>query len=416
MIPEISLADYFYELLAEKIAERPPAERGASKLLVADVNSGKIRHEYFRLIAELIPEDALLVMNDTRVIAARLILQKSTGGAAEILCLNPVLPSKNPALALQSSKKCTWQCMIGGRKINDGDVLSRQFNETTLSAEILEKNGGEAVVEFSWTPNELSFASVLEQFGETPLPPYIKRKADDDDAVRYQTVYAMQDGSVAAPTAGLHFTEEILDELEARGVKTENVTLHVGAGTFKPISATEISQHEMHKEQIFVAKSTIANLREQLKRRAETGKNQVIAVGTTSARTLETLYWLGVKWLVKGGNTQFLEQWEAYFLRSEIENLPTAEESFAGLLAWLERNDEDILVAETRLCIVPSYRFAVCDGLITNFHQPESTLILLVAAFLGKNLWQKAYSEALANEYRFLSYGDSSFLIGFPQA
>ncbi len=429
-IPTIRVHDYRYSLPEERIAAYPLAERDASKLLIADMRGNasdavQIRHSTFRRIAGEIPSGALLVANDSRVIAARIRMQKkATGGNAEVLCLQPLSPSSEPALVLQSTGHCRWQCMVGGRKIAVGDTLIASTASASLIATIISKEGAEAVVEFSWQPEELTFASVLEQFGHIPLPPYIKRDDDAADKQRYQTVYAAHDGSVAAPTAGLHFTERVLEDLAQKGIRRAHVTLHVGAGTFKPMSGTEAREHTMHEECIFVERNVIAQLAEQLER-SEQGhdtrvhKEPIIAVGTTSLRTLESLYWWGVRLLTSDSeaqerDTMDVRQWDALRLQDTFrEKLPSPALAMRSILKWLQSRQMDVLTGETQIMITPGYSFAVCDGLITNFHQPESTLMLLVAAFLtanGDTHWRSIYEAALANDYRFLSYGDSSLL------
>ena len=429
-IPTIRVHDYRYSLPEERIAAYPLAERDASKLLIADMRSNapdavQIRHSTFRHIAHEIPSDALLVANDSRVIAARIRMQKkATGGSAEVLCLQPLSPSPEPALALQSTGHCRWQCMVGGRKIVVGDTLIASTAYSTLTATIVSKEGAEAVVEFSWQPKELSFAAVLEHFGHIPLPPYIKRDDDADDKQRYQTVYAAHDGSVAAPTAGLHFTERVLEDLAQKGIRRAHVTLHVGAGTFKPMNGTEAREHTMHEERIFVGSDVIAQLAEQLERNEQSpggeGRQEpIIAVGTTSLRTLESLYWWGVRLLTSDGDAQErdtldVRQWDALRLQDTFrDKLPSPTLAMRTIQEWLQTRQMDVLTGETQIMITPGYSFAVCDGLITNFHQPESTLMLLVAAFLtakSETHWRTVYDAALANGYRFLSYGDSSLL------
>jgi S-adenosylmethionine:tRNA ribosyltransferase-isomerase len=432
-IPTIHVADYSYNLPADRIAAYPLAERDASKLLIADMrftdmrqgetNLPVIHHRHFRNIVEEIPASALVIANDSRVIAARIEMQKSTGGHAEVLCLQPVAPSPDPAITLQSKERCRWQCMVGGRKIATGDVLSAalltKHGEITLSATIIVKESAEALVEFTWDDEEMRFAEVLESLGHVPLPPYIKREDEASDKERYQTVYAAHSGSVAAPTAGLHFTERVLGEMEQKGIQRAHVTLHVGAGTFKPMSGTEAHEHVMHEERICVPKAVLEGLAAQLMRHEHKGQSPVVAVGTTSMRTLESLYWWGVRLLTLDGDARErdmldIRQWDAFRLQDRFrEKLPPASVALLTVQEWLQTRRLDAVVGETQVMIAPGYGFRVCHGLITNFHQPESTLMLLVAAFLtvnGVSAWRNVYETALANDYRFLSYGDSSLL------
>jgi S-adenosylmethionine:tRNA ribosyltransferase-isomerase len=424
----IPTQDYTYLLPEERIAAYPLEERDASKLLIADVRGEEfaMRHSIFRHLADEIPSGALLMMNDSRVIAARILMQKASGGQAEVLCLQPLASSPNDKpdylRALQATDSTQWLCMIGGRKIHVGDILTLNVQNPRhsfiLSAEILAKEGAEAEVKFTWTPDNISFAECLEACGHVPLPPYIKRDDEASDKERYQTVYAAHDGSVAAPTAGLHFTERVLADLRAKRVREERVTLHVGAGTFKPMNTDNAAEHVMHYERIFVESSTIAALAEQLQKHEQTDNAPVIAVGTTSVRTLESLYWWGVLLITaQMGASEATEldirQWDGFQFAEQENELPPASTALRAVLQWMEQHTLDTLTGETQIMIAPGYTFRICHGLITNFHQPHSTLILLVAAFLadGKNsYWRTVYNEALERDYRFLSYGDSSLL------
>ncbi|MFQ3598985.1 MAG: S-adenosylmethionine:tRNA ribosyltransferase-isomerase [Chloroherpetonaceae bacterium] len=404
-VPSVSLDSLLYDLPEARIAKFPLAERDQSKLLVADAYAQEISHYHFYDLPALLPEGALLIRNNTKVIAARLHFAKSTGGVVEVLCLEPIAPSPDPALTLNAKRYCRWNCLIGGRKITTGTKLYLH----TLIATVIEKIGAEAVVDFAWEA-DISFAELLQAIGNMPIPPYLKREAEELDRFRYQTVYAVSQGSVAAPTAGLHFTERVFDALHRKHVHIADLTLHVGLGTFKPIESETIAEHEMHTERIAVPLSTLERLLEQ----ATLPKPCIVAVGTTSMRTLESLYWFGAKLYAndsdaRSRNTLWVSQWEAYRLSAE-EKIPTLEDALNILLDWAKANGLEHIQGETQLMIVPDYRFQVVNGLITNFHQPKSTLISLIAAFLGNGFWRTVYQSALDNGYRFLSYGDSSLL------
>ncbi|GAB3343451.1 S-adenosylmethionine:tRNA ribosyltransferase-isomerase [Marivirga atlantica] len=397
----IKLDAYRYELPDSKIAKYPLANRSASKLLV--YNKGEIANRHFYNIGEHLPSDSTLVFNNTKVIPARLQFQKDTGASIEIFLLSPVKPYKEVTQAMSVTGSTSWQCMIGNRKRwKDGTSLSRFFEtekgkvKVTASYDDYDQN----LIAFNWDLPELAFVEIVELMGTTPLPPYLNRKAEESDKPRYQTVYSEKDGAVAAPTAGLHFTDEILSELKSAGHAMKYLTLHVGAGTFQPIKEDNVLKHPMHNEQIQIELETIEFLAESTK--------QIVAVGTTSVRSLESAYWFGVQ-LLNGINSEFrigkLVPYEIGF-----DNLPNRNESFKAILNYMRKNDLTTLYGDTEIFIFPGYKFQVVDGLITNFHQPESTLILLIASFLGDD-WKKVYQEALNNEYRFLSYGDSSLLI-----
>jgi S-adenosylmethionine:tRNA ribosyltransferase-isomerase len=355
-----------------------------------------------------LPHGALLVFNDTRVVRARLLARRPTGGQIELFCLEPVAPHRSLELALQQTASCTWRCLVGnGRRWKEGPVTVEFITEdgqtATLWAERQVQEAGAALIDFRWVPAGLPFAEVLRGAGHLPLPPYLGRPDTATDAVRYQTVYAAAEGAVAAPTAGLHFTPELLVELQERGFSTGHVTLHVGAGTFQPVKAEHMAGHPMHTEPILVTAALLCQLLAHRPR-------PLIAVGTTSLRTLESLYWLGAA-LVRQPDLATLEvkQWQPY---EDLGNTPaiTAEVALQALLTHLDTTGSEALEASTRLLIAPGYRFQLVQGLITNFHQPESTLLLLVAALLGPE-WHAVYDHALAHNYRFLSYGDSSLLL-----
>jgi S-adenosylmethionine:tRNA ribosyltransferase-isomerase len=402
----INIDDYDYPLPEERIARYPLAQRDASKQLI--YRDGKITEQPFHRLSEQLPEESLLVFNNTRVIHARLRFALPNGRPLEILCLEPVSP-RDYQQNLSSMKPVEWKCMVGGnRKWKSGEItqpIATRQGEVTLSARRGEWLGGPFLITFSWDQPQLSFGELLVAGGIIPLPPYLKRDSEADDHDRYQTIYAEPEGSVAAPTAGLHFTPEVFAELDRKGVQRAFVTLHVGAGTFKPVTTDRLGEHEMHRENIFVERSLLSALQKTL----QTAK-PVIPVGTTSMRTLESLYWLGVR-QINGGTpleTGFVvEQWEPY--ETSVTALPTALEAITALLKQLEENDLDLLEGYTQLLIAPGYPNRLVSGLITNFHQPRSTLLLLVASLIGED-WKKVYEYALAHDFRFLSYGDSSYL------
>ncbi len=402
---QLRIQDFHYDLPADRIAPEPLPDRSASRLLVS--RAGRITDKIFRDLPGELPPDALLIFNDTQVVRARLLAHRPTGGAVELFCLEPVAPHRALELALQQTAACTWRCLVGnGRRWKTGPVsldFSFAGQPATLWAERqATEAGGESLIDFRWEPTSLPFAEVLRAAGHLPLPPYLHRTDTAADAVRYQTVYAAHEGAVAAPTAGLHFTPELLAELAERGIASGQVTLHVGAGTFQPVKAETMADHAMHAEPIIVQASL---LRQLLTHRPR----PVIAVGTTSLRTLESLYWLGAA-LVRQPAPPALQvaQWQPY---EEVTGEPiTTEAALQALLTYLDTTGSEALEASTRLLIAPGYRFRLVQGLITNFHQPESTLLLLVAALLGPD-WRAVYDHALAHGYRFLSYGDSSLLL-----
>lgn len=403
---ELSILDYTYTLPEARIAAFPLEERDDSKLLI--FKQGTITEDRYRNIAQHIPGNSLLVFNNTKVVEARLLFQKSTGGVIEIFCLEPHEQYADITTAMLQQGKVLWQCLVGGAsKWKPGQVLEKhiyaQGEEIVLQAAYIEKRSGCFVIELSWTPASMSFAELLHAAGAIPLPPYIKRKAEASDTARYQTVYAKYDGSVAAPTAGLHFTESIFNSFNEKKIHHEYVTLHVGAGTFKPVKAEKMEEHEMHAEWMEVSRAFIENLNSSL-------DGNIIAVGTTSLRTVESLYWLGVK-AVSGGlrvTSMEITQWEVYE-RKEKE-IP-AKKALSALLEWMTANRMERIITRTQILIAPGYTFRIIKGLITNFHQPQSTLLLLVAALIGED-WRKVYDYAMKNEFRFLSYGDGSLLWG----
>lgn len=406
----LSIQDFTYSLPEERIAKYPLAERDASKLLV--YKEGKIKTDTYRNISKYIPEDSVLVFNNTKVVDARLLFQKETGGTIEIFCLEPHEQYSDITTAMQQKEKVLWHCLVGGAsKWKIGQVLEKKIqsgkNEVILCARYIEKRADSFIIELSWTPDHISFAELLHHAGAIPLPPYIKRPVEESDKERYQTVYAHAEGSVAAPTAGLHFTPKIFKELDNIHVVRDFVTLHVGAGTFKPVKSETMQEHIMHAEWIDVSKTTIENILNNL-------EEAIVAVGTTSLRTVESLYWLGVKQhearsLESGEDTKKmpeLSQWEVY--KPLKENI-SPRDALRSLLKWMDENKLDRLIAKTQILIAPGYEFKIIKGLITNFHQPQSTLLLLVAALI-QNDWKKVYEYALQSDFRFLSYGDGCLL------
>lgn len=383
MAETIDINDYIYELPADRIALHPLEKRDQSKLLVYD--RGKISHSKFSQIADFLDVNSLLVLNDTRVIPARLHFKKPSGAIIEIFLLQPLEPSTLVQQAMLAHKSSVWKCTIGNaKKWNDGLKLEAE----RITAELMDRSQG--IVKFTWQ-GSLSFAEVIETMGETPLPPYIHREADAEDKTRYQTVYARHEGAVAAPTAGLHLTDELLQELKEKNITPAWVTLHVSAGTFMPVKAQNALEHTMHEEQLIITRELIEQL---------LTKRKVVAVGTTSLRVLESIYWYGCK-LARDPKAAFhIGQDEPY---ESLDPIPV-EESLLNVL------NHGAMFGNTSIYIRPGYKFHLCEALITNFHQPGSTLMLLVAAFIGPR-WKSVYNEALGNSYRFLSYGDSSLLI-----
>lgn len=403
---DISIFDYTYTLPEDRIAYFPLEKRDDSKLLV--YQKGNISHRRFHEIDECLPEHCSLVFNNSKVIHARILFEKSTGGKWEIFCLQPSGIQFEYQEAMLQKAETTWECMVKGISKWKTDFIetskpNRSNKEIiSLQAKLIQKGNDTHQIQFSWSPGHYSFAEVLDLFGDMPLPPYIKRKSESTDEERYQTIYAKPEGSVAAPTAGLHFTEEVMKKMAAKNIPLEMVTLHVGAGTFKPVKADSMEGHDMHIECLEVTQQTIESLL--------SSNNKTIAVGTTSLRTLETIYWFGVKAMDNPEIEKLdLTQWEIYdhWLKYPLPDRKTALEA---LLNWMKKNNQTKIFAQTQLLITPGYSFKMVSGLITNFHQPQSTLLLLVAALLGEN-WKTVYQSALENNYRFLSYGDSSLLL-----
>ena len=382
---EIRISEYDYPLTDERIAKYPLSERDHSKLLV--YRDGKVSEDRFFNVGDYIAPHSLLVYNNTRVIPARLVFHKESGARIEVFCLEPLSP-RDYQLALSSTEGCTWKCMIGNLKKWKLGVLTNGV----LHAERLSTNGNTHEVRFTWDDANLSFSQLLDGQGELPIPPYLNRPTEESDKTTYQTVYSRIKGSVAAPTAGLHFTESVLADLRKRGIQTTELTLHVGAGTFQPVKTEDANKHIMHTEIISVPRQAIVDVKANL--------GHIVAVGTTSMRTLESLYFIGehVQQLSVG-------QHEPY----EREHTLSTADSLQALLDYLDATKQDTLHAETQIMIRPGYQFRVVDQLITNFHQPKSTLLLLVSAFVGGD-WHTIYDYALAHDFRFLSYGDSSIL------
>ncbi|MDH4297685.1 MAG: S-adenosylmethionine:tRNA ribosyltransferase-isomerase [Cyclobacteriaceae bacterium] len=391
---QLDVDDFIYSLSAEQIAVYPLDLRDHSKLLV--YHKGQIEHELFYSVADYLPVESLLVFNDTKVIPARLHFQKGTGAVIEIFLLNPVLPSSMVLEAMQAENACTWKCTIGNlKRWKEGDSLISRFRGGTIEATLASKADG--LVKFKWNTAQ-NFATVIALIGETPLPPYLKREAEEADRERYQTIYSRCEGAVAAPTAGLHFTPAIFESLRKKKIKTDFVTLHVGAGTFQPIKARNAAAHIMHTEQLAVSRENVENLLRS---------KYVTAVGTTSLRTIESLYWYGVKLLKDPKASFIINQHDPYQFQG---NLPSRKAALTAILGYMDDHRITSISGETSIYILPGYTFKICEALITNFHQPGSTLILLIAAFIGDD-WREVYQQALANKYRFLSYGDSSLLI-----
>ena len=400
---QLRMEEFDYPLPDERIAKFPLAHRDESKLLL--YKAGTVSEAQFKQIGQFLPDNALVVFNNTRVIQARLVFYKETGARIEVFCLEPVEPH-DYALVFQQTRHCSWTCLIGNLKKWKSGKLSQTVvvngKPVVLQAERLETHGDSHRVEFSWNDESCTFADLLEAAGELPIPPYLHRDTEASDLETYQTVYSKIKGSVAAPTAGLHFTPEVLAGLDAKGIEREELTLHVGAGTFKPVKSETIEGHEMHTEFISVNRSTIAHIRQKL--------GQIIAVGTTSVRTLESLYYIGVLLASNpeaGSEELVVRQWMPYDAEN---NRLTADEALQHILDYLDRHKMDKLITATQILIAPGYQFKVVRGIVTNFHQPKSTLLLLISAFVQGN-WKSIYDYALANDFRFLSYGDSSLLL-----
>ena len=399
MIKDIHIADYDYPLPEERIAKFPLERRDQSKLLVYQ-RGGSLQESTFVHLSDYLPDDTLLVFNNTKVIHARLFFRKPTGSTIEVFCLEPW--NQPVASAFEEREHCVWTCFVGNNKKWKDPTLSRTIvidsKEVTLTATRREAVTNTWIVDFQWTGG-YSFAEIIEHAGVIPLPPYLNREAEESDSERYQTVYARHEGSVAAPTAGLHFTDEVFQSLANKGIGTEFITLHVGAGTFKPVSTETIGEHEMHVEKVQVSA-------DNLRRLLAHGQKPLVAVGTTTVRTLESVYWFGVQLSVNPTlEGMRIRQWDPYELAPV-----SRDEALSLVLQWMEHRGLEVLEGETQLMIAPGYKYHVINGIVTNFHQPKSTLLLLVSALIGE-AWKECYAYALAHGFRFLSYGDSCLFL-----
>ena len=439
---KLPIEDFDYHLPDQSIAYTPASNRSDSKLLVW--NKEIIAESTYNHIASFMPEKAALYFNNSKVIAARIHFQKANNSTIEIFCLEPSAAFQPISMAMQATQKVEWICLVGGAKKWKEDYLEKEFELITPSKNGKDNNGvtikvrakkiksidGKFLIEFSWDNNTISFSEIIEHIGSIPLPPYIQRATTEEDKDRYQTTYAKQEGSVAAPTAGLHFTTAIFESLAQKKCSTDFISLHVGAGTFMPVKTDNITDHEMHAEVFEITTATLTHLIEIAKQKElnPTDYTPVIAVGTTTLRTIETLYWLGVK-LINNESLQknkdlHLMQWDAYDANPSSDNTSnnnnynsnndtsrqtiTVKEALSTLLSWIQSHQMTQLVTSTQLMIVPGYTFKIANGLVTNFHQPKSTLLLIIAAITGDN-WKSIYQHAIENQYRFLSYGDGCF-------
>ncbi len=396
----IKINDFTYNLPEEQIAKYPISERDNSKILIH--KNGLIKEDVFRNSPNYIPENAQLVFNNTRVIHARLFFRKTTGAKIEIFCLEPVTPA-DYEISFQQKERVVWKCMVGNSKKWKTGVLNREVeidgDTIELSATKIEQEGNSFLIEFNWN-KPISFAEIIEHTGTLPIPPYLNRETEESDEDTYQTVYAKIDGSVAAPTAGLHFTDAVLKTVAAKNIAIKEITLHVGAGTFQPVKSETISGHKMHHETVIIQKNIIEDFIEN--------HDAIIAVGTTSVRSLESLFWLGVQ-LENGAfnqNNPEVLQWEPYNTEVKI----STKKSLENIVDYLNKTNRSAIQFSTQIIILPGYKFKIISGMFTNFHQPQSTLLLLISAFLGDE-WRKVYDYALANNFRFLSYGDSNLYL-----
>lgn len=396
------IQDYDYPLPVDRIAKFPLANRADSKLLFFDGSHSNEKR--FVELPDLLPPKTLLIFNETKVVRARILFKKQTGATIEVFCLEPVEPVNDFQLAFQQTSGVVWKCLVGNVKRWKSGNMSKTVQVGDQSVELVAEKVGQLtdafLIRFSWTPEEVPFHEIISESGLIPLPPYLNREAEPEDSVRYQTVYAKFDGSVAAPTAGLHFTDEMLTQLKVKGMDSEKVTLHVGAGTFKPVASDTLAEHEMHVEKIVVSLTSLKHLQKKL-------ADPIIPVGTTSMRTLESLFWMAVR-LQQGDSSFSVTQWDPYDL--VVPEHFSSKKALDILIQYLEDHQLAELTGQTQLMIAPGYRFRFANGLITNFHQPKSTLLLLVSALIGEN-WKSAYDFALEHDYRFLSYGDSCLML-----
>lgn len=404
---DIQIADFAYDLPDERIAKYPLAERDASKLLI--YNHGTIHERHFRDLPELLPEGSLLVMNNTRVIQARLHFRKETGALIEVFCLEPAIPH-DYVLMFQQTKTCTWHCLVGNAKKWKEGSLARTIEVDGKKLTLFVTKGDNDLIHFAWNDDSVTWAQVLDACGELPIPPYLNRQTEASDLTTYQTVYSKVKGSVAAPTAGLHFTPAVLSAIQEHHIERVELTLHVGAGTFKPVKSERIEGHEMHSEWIYVPRTVIEALIRHY--------GECTAVGTTSVRTLESLYYIGRKILDNPSISEEglkVKQWEPYNLEdskmTNDEGQLSSTVCLRAILDWMDRNHTDALHTATQIIIAPGYKYHIVKRMITNFHQPQSTLLLLVSAFVGGDRWRDIYRYALDHDFRFLSYGDSSLLM-----
>jgi S-adenosylmethionine:tRNA ribosyltransferase-isomerase len=406
---KLLIKDFTYNLPEAFIAKYPLQNRDKSKLLICE--NDMIKEDIYFNLDKYLPENTLLIFNNTKVVEARLLFEKNTGSTIELFCLEPGEKYVDITSAMLQKEKVLWKCLVGGAKKWKEDVLKKiiknDAHEIELYARKIKKRQDHFLIEFSWNVDGISFAEILHLAGAIPLPPYLNREAEEKDKETYQTIYAKHDGSVAAPTAGLHFTERLFEKLEAKKIEKDFVTLHVGAGTFKPVKSEKISEHAMHAEFFEVKKELLENLIKNI-------DGNIVAVGTTSLRTIESLYWMGVKieeWkmlnreLSKNAESFTVHQWDAYELPQNI----SPKIALKNLLQWMNENKRETIIAKTQILIAPDYKLKIAKGIVTNFHQPQSTLLLLVAAIAGKN-WKKIYEYALENNFRFLSYGDGCLI------
>lgn len=396
---QIKISDYSYVLDNERIAKYPVEPRDSSKLLV--YNQENMSHHRFSDVVDILPKNTHLVLNNTKVIPARMFFKRETGAIIEVFLLNPVSPSTVISLAMEAKKESVWECVIGNKKKwKTTEILEAEVevNNQTVSIQASFANRDRDEVKISWN-SEGSFSELVEAFGKIPLPPYLNRDSEERDIENYQTVYSKNKGAVAAPTAGLHFTDSVFEKIAEKGIVKSFLTLHVGAGTFMPVKTENAVEHPMHNEQLVFSKEFVESLLEN--------HGFVVPVGTTSMRSLESLYWFGVKLIENEKTNFFIEKLFPYEERNEI----TTKDALKAVLSYFEKHNLKEVIGQTEIMIFPSYKFKICKALMTNFHQPSSTLLMLIAAFVGENNWKKIYSEALNNDYRFLSFGDSSLLI-----